>query len=132
MRNQFISAFKVSSLAIVLSFGLSYALAWTAPSATPPTGNVSAPLNTSSTAQVKTGVLTVAGLVNSGVATTTKLSVTDTISGITTGLSVAPFYVPASTYSYCSSGSPRGSGCPRVRLAKNGLLEPPLYMVELN
>lgn len=46
-------------LAIALSFGLSFVYAWTAPTATPPNGNVSAPLNTSATAQTKTGNLTV-------------------------------------------------------------------------
>ena len=55
---------KVSLLAIVLSFGLSYVYAWTAPTATPPTGNVSAPLNTSGTTQTKIGGLTLGALYN--------------------------------------------------------------------
>lgn len=58
MKTNILNALKVSTLAIVLSFGLSYALAWTAPSTTPPTGNVSAPINTSATAQVKDGDFT--------------------------------------------------------------------------
>ncbi|MDO8604487.1 MAG: hypothetical protein Q7K40_03795 [bacterium] len=53
---------KVILLATVLSFGLSYVYAWTAPTATPPGGNVSAPLNTSATAQIKSGGLTVGSL----------------------------------------------------------------------
>ena len=57
MSKQLLSVLKVSTLAIVLSFGLSYALAWTAPTATPPTGNVSAPINTGSTDQTKAGDL---------------------------------------------------------------------------
>ncbi|MDO8604466.1 MAG: hypothetical protein Q7K40_03675 [bacterium] len=63
---------KVILLATVLSFGLSYVYAWTAPTATPPSGNVSAPLNTSATAQTKAGALTVAGLnAGSGAISTT-------------------------------------------------------------
>lgn len=62
MTNKIFSLLKVVTLAIVLSFGLSYVYAWTAPTATPPTGNVLAPLNTSGTAQIKTGALTTAGL----------------------------------------------------------------------
>lgn len=58
MKTNILNALKVSTLAIVLSFGLSYALAWTAPSTTPPTGNISAPINTSDTAQVKNGDFT--------------------------------------------------------------------------
>lgn len=64
MKKQIFSAFKITVLAIVLSFGLSYVYAWTAPSATPPTGNVSAPINTSGTAQTKTGGLTLGALYN--------------------------------------------------------------------
>lgn len=62
MRNQLFNAIKVITLAVILSFGLSYAIAWTAPAATPPGGNVSAPINTGSTAQTKAGTLTVNGL----------------------------------------------------------------------
>jgi hypothetical protein len=50
-------AFKIIALAIILSLGLSYVYAWTAPSSLPPGGNTSAPLNTSSTGQTKTGGL---------------------------------------------------------------------------
>ena len=62
MTKQIFSALRVSALAIVLSFGLSYVYAWTAPTATPPTGNVSAPINTSATAQTKAGGLTFGSL----------------------------------------------------------------------
>lgn len=62
MTNKIFSSLKVIALAVVLSFGFSYVYAWTAPSATPPTGNVSAPINTSATAQTKTGALTVGEL----------------------------------------------------------------------
>lgn len=57
MKNQITVALKVSILAVVLSFGLSYAIAWTAPTAPPPTGNVSAPINTGSADQTKAGDL---------------------------------------------------------------------------
>lgn len=62
MRNQLLNAIKVIALAIILSFGLSYAIAWTAPATTPPGGNVDAPINTGSTAQAKAGNLTVNSL----------------------------------------------------------------------
>lgn len=62
MKTNILNALKVSALAVVLSFGLSYVYAWTAPSATPPTGNVSAPLNTGGDLQTKSGNLTVANL----------------------------------------------------------------------
>ena len=64
MKNIFQSV-KIIVLAVVLSLGLSYALAWTAPTATPPTGNVSAPINTSDTEQTKNGPLNVVNSVNS-------------------------------------------------------------------
>lgn len=62
MKTQLFDALKVSVLAIVLSFGLSYALAWTAPTTTPPGGNVSAPINTGADLQTKEGNLSVANL----------------------------------------------------------------------
>lgn len=55
--NHIFQPFKIIVLATILSFGLSYALAWTAPSATPPTGNVSAPINTGDNTQYKAGNL---------------------------------------------------------------------------
>lgn len=58
---------KVIVLALSLSFGLSYAYAWTAPTVSPPGGNVSAPINTSTTDQIKgtgtSGGLGVSGLI---------------------------------------------------------------------
>ena len=39
---------KILTLALALSFGLSYELAWTPPSAPPPGGNIAAPVNTGS------------------------------------------------------------------------------------
>lgn len=65
---QTFNTLKIISLAIILSFGLSYAIAWTAPSATPPTGNVSAPINTGSAtaSQTITGKLTVTATTTTG------------------------------------------------------------------
>ncbi len=50
---------KIIAIATVLSFGLSYVYAWTAPTVSPPGGNTAAPINTSTTAQVKDGGLSV-------------------------------------------------------------------------
>lgn len=47
MTKQTQSALKIIALAIVLSLGLSYVYAWTVPTATPPAGNVAAPLTAS-------------------------------------------------------------------------------------
>ena len=54
---------KVIALALVLSFGISYVYAWTAPTQTPPLGNVAAPINTSGVTQYKVGAFGVEGLI---------------------------------------------------------------------
>lgn len=77
MKIQLLDALKVSVLAVVLSFGLSYALAWTAPTATPPTGNVSAPINTGASLQTKTGNLSVANLGTNSITVTGNATVND-------------------------------------------------------
>lgn len=48
---------KVITLAAILSFGISFAYAWTAPGSNPPTGNVSAPVNVGTSDQIKNGGL---------------------------------------------------------------------------
>jgi len=61
---------QISSKAVVLTFGVLvtlfalgfYIFAWQEPGAAPPAGNVAAPLNTSATAQTKTGNLTINGV----------------------------------------------------------------------
>lgn len=53
---------KTLVLALILSLGLNFAYAWVAPTAPPPNGNADAPITTGSTAQTKTGTLTVQGL----------------------------------------------------------------------
>ncbi len=75
MRHNIISALKITTLALVLSFGLSYVYAWTAPTVPPPNGNVSAPINTSATAQTKAGDFTVGGLLSGVNATFSKLGI---------------------------------------------------------
>lgn len=60
---------KVIALALVLSVGISYVSAWTAPTATPPSGNVAAPVNVSSSAQIKTGDFSAWNLFSNGVVT---------------------------------------------------------------
>lgn len=56
----FISHLLVGFVALVF-FGAFVAFAWTGPTAAPPSGNVSAPLNVDNTNQVKTGGLSVGG-----------------------------------------------------------------------
>jgi len=74
MLKQLLSTAKIVLLATVLSFGLSYALAWTSPTATPPGANVSAPINAGNTAQEKTGGLTVGSLTTAGAVTAGSVS----------------------------------------------------------
>ncbi len=53
---------KIIALALVLSFGLSYVYAWTAPTQSPPGGNTAAPINTSGISQIKKGAFGVEGI----------------------------------------------------------------------
>ena len=57
-----IQLFKIVTLALILSFGLSYVYAWIPPTQTPPLGNVAAPINTSSFSQYKNGAFGVGGI----------------------------------------------------------------------
>ncbi|KKU81135.1 MAG: hypothetical protein UY07_C0025G0006 [Parcubacteria group bacterium GW2011_GWA1_47_8] len=57
-KNTLVQTVKVIVLATILSLGLSYAYAWTAPNAAPPGGNVGAPINTGNSPQKKAGNLT--------------------------------------------------------------------------
>lgn len=80
MHTKITSALKISSLALVLSFGLSYVYAWTAPTVNPPAGNVSAPINTSITAQTKLGDISAWNLVSNSL-TTNILKIPGSIAG---------------------------------------------------
>lgn len=75
MRTKIFNVVKVSTLALILSFGLSYVYAWTAPTANPPAGNVSAPINTSATAQTKAGDFTLGGLLSGVNATFSRIGI---------------------------------------------------------
>lgn len=55
-----------ASATALLLFGTVLAYAWTGPAGAPPNSNVSAPINTSATAQVKSGALSVSTLTNYG------------------------------------------------------------------
>lgn len=55
---------KTILLAIILSFGVSFVYAWTGPTATPPAGNTTAPINTSADSQYKIGALGFGGLIH--------------------------------------------------------------------
>jgi hypothetical protein len=53
---------KIVALGIIVAVGISYAFAWTGPTSTPPSGNVSSPINVGSTTQTKYGSLVLNGL----------------------------------------------------------------------
>ena len=53
--NNIIQPLKIISLALALSVGISYVSAWTTPTAAPPSGNASAPVNVSGVDQTKLG-----------------------------------------------------------------------------
>lgn len=57
MNKNIFQTLKLIALALVLSLGISYVSAWTAPTVTPPGGNVAAPINVSNTTQTKSGNL---------------------------------------------------------------------------
>ena len=66
-QTNFAKGLALSVGVLVLSTSLSFlAFAWTAPSSTPPNGNVAAPVNTGSTTQTKSGGLNVSGNVGVG------------------------------------------------------------------
>lgn len=57
MNKNIFQPLKITALVLVLSVGISYVSAWTAPAVTPPGGNVSAPINVSVNSQTKAGDL---------------------------------------------------------------------------
>lgn len=60
--NNIIKSIKTVALVLVLAVGIGYVSAWTTPTSAPPLGNATAPVNISSTGQVKAGSLGVSGL----------------------------------------------------------------------
>lgn len=57
---------KTIILASVIGLAVTYVFAWTGPTATPPGGNVSTPINVSLTSQIKSGALGIGGLLQTG------------------------------------------------------------------
>jgi hypothetical protein len=57
MKNQLIQTTKTIILALILTLGMSYVMAWTGPTSTPPDGNTPTPVNVGATDQVKNGGL---------------------------------------------------------------------------
>ncbi len=57
MKKEIIKTAKIIILGIALSAGIAFAQTWNAPSSNPTAGNIAAPINVSSSAQVKTGGL---------------------------------------------------------------------------
>lgn len=55
-------SFKIIAIAVILSLGISYVSAWTAPSQAPTDGNVDAPINTGTITQYRDGALGIGGL----------------------------------------------------------------------
>ncbi|MFA5643087.1 MAG: tail fiber domain-containing protein [Candidatus Paceibacterota bacterium] len=61
MKSKNLKPILLSVGVITMSLAVNFAFAWTEPAGAPPTGNVSAPVNVSSTGQTKAGALTVQG-----------------------------------------------------------------------
>lgn len=62
MQNRTLSIFKIITLAIILTTGLSFAYAnWTSPSGDPPVDSIARPINVGSAPQTKTGLLKLNG-----------------------------------------------------------------------
>ena len=66
MNEKILNFAKISTLAVLLAFGITQVSSWTAPTAVPPDGNVSAPINVGNATQTKAGNLTVGSLTSNG------------------------------------------------------------------
>lgn len=66
MNEKILNFAKVSTLAVLLAFGITQVSSWTAPTAVPPNGNVYAPINVGNATQTKAGNLTVGSLTSNG------------------------------------------------------------------
>lgn len=82
MYTKLLNALMFSVFALVLSFGVSYVSAWTAPTQSPPNGNTPSPINTSATTQSKSGNFTAPNLIDTSATAQTKAGAL-TVGGIT-------------------------------------------------
>lgn len=65
MNKNVFQSLKIIALTLVLSVSISYVSAWTAPTVTPPNGNVAAPINVSGNDQSKLGSIAAASFLDS-------------------------------------------------------------------
>lgn len=84
MKKTIIESVRIILIAAVLSVGVGIAFAWTVPASPAPAGNVTTPLNVSSTGQAKQGNLIITGLDASSVPYTNGLLVLNGNVGIAT------------------------------------------------
>ena len=66
MNEKILNFAKISTLAVLLAFGITQVSSWTAPAAVAPNGYVSAPINVGNATQTKAGNLTVGSLTSNG------------------------------------------------------------------
>jgi hypothetical protein len=78
MKTQLIQTTKTIILALILTLGISYVMAWTGPTSTPPDGNTPAPVNVGTTDQVKNGGLGINALSVFGTGYVEKLKINET------------------------------------------------------
>ncbi len=109
MYKKLLNALMFSFLALALSFGVSYVSAWTAPTQSPPNGNTPPPINTSATTQNKAGNFTAPNLIDIS-------STAQSKSGV---LSVGGLTLPAGGI-IDSGGSTGDYGAATIRGTKNG------------
>lgn len=66
MNEKVLNFAKISTLAVLLAFGITQVSSWTAPSGIAPDGNVAAPINVGNATQTKAGNLTAGSLTSNG------------------------------------------------------------------
>ncbi len=66
MNEKVLNFAKISTLAVLLAFGITQVSSWTAPTAVPPDGNVAAPINVGNATQTKAGNFTAGSLTSNG------------------------------------------------------------------
>lgn len=93
------------AVGLVVGLGATYAMAFTAPTAPAPGGNVAAPINTSATAQTKSGNFGTLGLLNSvGTITSTGGGVRTIAPGLAGSISARNFRATSNAYPGYSGG----------------------------